>query len=394
MTSPKSMYPWTGDAADGSPLGAEDVLASVAKPTARILLAEDDRIPRLVTASALTKEGYEVVEAENGAEAFDKALVEHPALIILDVHMPQLNGFEVLEKLRAHPNTVATPVILLTSLAPEEGESNGLSLGANHYLTKPVDPEELRIVVRVALKEVQQAAQEAKESREVISVENEILDGKLGGGIPLGSLALVEGVSASGKSVLCQHFTYGALMKQASVAYYTFENTEQSLADQMASIGMPVTAYVQTNRLSIHPMEEPMLNEERGGLASELMKSINQLPPRYKLVIIDAITNFLAFQSPELILQFAYLAKRLCKNGRTIIMVAHSSTFDEKTLVRLAALCDVQLRMAVEKIGAKLVKSMEVCKVHSAELGTGDIVAFDVEPGLGMRISPVSKAQA
>ncbi len=84
----------------------------------------------------------------------------------------------------------------------------------------------------------------------------------------------------------------------------------------------------------------------------------------------------------------------MCRDGRTIILVADSSTFEEKTLVRLGALCDVQLRMGVEKVGTKLVKSLEVCKVHNAEMGTGSIVPFDVQPGLGMRISPVIKAQA
>ena len=361
---------------------------------AKVLLAEDDRMTRLITVSALVKDGYQVVEAENGGAAYDKAITEQPDIILLDVNMPVMDGFEVLKKLRAHPSTVATPVILITSLSPEQGEADGLSLGANHYVTKPVDADSVRRVVRVALREVKKASRESKESREVIGIENEILDGKLGGGIPLGSLALIEGASAAGKSVLCQHFTYAALMKQASVAYFTFENTSRSLVDQMASIGMPVSGYLQTERLSIFPMEEPELDESPQTLMFDLVKAMEQLPTRYKLTIVDAITNFLAFQPAEVILKFCYLCKRMCRDGRTIILVAHSSTFEEKTLVRLSALCDVQLRMGVEKVGAQLVKSLEVCKVHGAEMGTGGIVAFDVQPGLGMRISPVNRAKA
>ena len=371
-----------------------DITTETGQPKAKVLLAEDDRVTRLITSSALAKDGYQVVEVENGGAAYDKAISERPNIILLDVNMPVMDGFEVLSKLRAHPSTVATPVILITSLLPEQGEADGLRLGANYYLTKPVDADAVRLVARVALKEVEKAARDSKVSREVIGIENEILDGKLGGGIPLGSLALIEGASAAGKSVLCQHFTYAALMKQASVAYFTFENTTQTLVDQMASIGMAVSGYLQTDRLSIFPLEEPELENGPETMMLDLVEAMEELPARYKLTIVDAITNFLAFQPAEVILKFCYLCKRMCRDGRIIILVAHSSTFEEKTLVRLGALCDVQLRMGVEKVGAKLVKSLEVCKIHNAELGTGSIVPFDIEPGLGMRISPVNKAQA
>ena len=371
-----------------------DTVIETEEPMAKVLLAEDDPITRLITSSALAEDGYLVVEAENGGAAYDKAITEKPDIILLDVNMPVMDGFEVLKKLRSHPSTVAIPVILITSLSPQQGEADGLKLGASHYLAKPVDADAVQVVVRVALREVKNADKEAKEAREVIGMENEILDGKLGGGIPLGSLALIEGASAAGKSVLCQHFTYAALMKQACVAYFTFENTTQSLVDQMASIGMPVSGHLKTDRLSIFPLEEPELDEGQQTLMLDLVKTMEQFPDRYKLTIIDAITNFLAFQPAEVILKFCYLCKRMCRDGRTIILVAHSSTFEEKTLVRLGALCDVQLRMGVEKVGAKLVKSLEVCKVHNAELGTGSIVPFDIEPGLGMRISPINKAQA
>lgn len=200
-----------------------DKINETGEPKAKILLAEDDRMTRLITSSALEKDGYQVVEADNGGAAYDKALAEHPNIILLDLHMPVMDGFEVLKKLRSHPSTVTIPVILITSVSPETGEAEGLSLGASHYITKPVHPDEVRMVVRVALREVEKSAQETKESREVMGIENEILDGKLGGGIPLGSLTLIEGASAAGKSVLCQHFAYAALMKQSSVAYFTFE---------------------------------------------------------------------------------------------------------------------------------------------------------------------------
>ena len=133
-------------------------------------------------------------------------------------------------------------------------------------------------------------------------------------------MALIEGASAAGKSVLCQHFTYAALIKQANVAYFTFENTTQELVDQMASIGMPVSEYLQTDRLSIFPMEEPELDEGPETMMFDLVKAMQQLPATYKLTIVDAITNFLAFQPAEVILKFCYLCKRMCRDGPTIIL--------------------------------------------------------------------------
>ena len=67
-------------------------------------------------------------------------------------------------------------------------------------------------------------------------------------------------------------------------------------------------------------------------------------------------------------------------------------SFDERIMVRLRALCDVHFRLSVEKFGQKLLKTLEVCKVHNAELDTGKIVNFDVKPGFGIQISPMNRA--
>ncbi len=77
-----------------------------------------------------------------------------------------------------------------------------------------------------------------------------------------------------------------------------------------------------------------------------------------------------------------------------MILVAHSSAFDEGMLTRLRSLCDAHLRLYVENVRGKQVRIMEVSKVHSADLATGNVVSFTVEPGMGMRIVPMSKAKA
>ncbi len=88
---------------------------------------------------------------------------------------------------------------------------------------------------------------EAVEAR-VISTGNTEIDKKLGGGIPVGSLVLMEGQSDAGKSVVSQHFTYGGLKARMGIAYYTTENTVKSLMSQMSSLDMDVMDYVPAYR--------------------------------------------------------------------------------------------------------------------------------------------------
>ena len=91
-----------------------------------------------------------------------------------------------------------------------------------------------------------QEPQEEYHRTENFQLGNNVMDRELGGGIPLGAVALIEGTSASGKSVLCQHYSYAALSSRSQVAYFTFENSEESLTNQMKSIGLDVAKHVQS----------------------------------------------------------------------------------------------------------------------------------------------------
>ncbi|HEY5620172.1 MAG TPA: response regulator, partial [Candidatus Bathyarchaeia archaeon] len=102
-------------------------------------MVDDESEIREVLSRALRNWGYEVAEAENGSVALEKAFRELPDVILLDVSMPVVGGFEVLENLRKFPGTMSIPVILFTTLPAEKGELTGIRLGVEHYLTKPCD---------------------------------------------------------------------------------------------------------------------------------------------------------------------------------------------------------------------------------------------------------------
>jgi CheY-like chemotaxis protein len=103
---------------------------------ARILLAEDDRILRKAGEVSLRKRGYEVIPAVDGAEALAKALEQAPDLVLLDVMMPKMNGFDVLDALKGDPRVRDIPVIMLTNLEQPADISRASRAGAHSYLVK------------------------------------------------------------------------------------------------------------------------------------------------------------------------------------------------------------------------------------------------------------------
>jgi two-component system alkaline phosphatase synthesis response regulator PhoP len=116
--------------------------------TKKILVIEDDpAISRLVDYS-LRHEGYEVIAASNGLEGIRKANQEAPDLVILDVMLPGMDGFEICHQLRSEPDTAKLPILMFSAKAQEIDKNTGLKVGADDYLPKPAAPAE--IVSRVA----------------------------------------------------------------------------------------------------------------------------------------------------------------------------------------------------------------------------------------------------
>ena len=111
--------------------------------TKKIVLAEDEpQIARLIEFK-LKKEGYEVTWKENGEEALKAIKANKPDLILLDIMMPVMDGYEVLRRLKEDENLKSIPVIMLTARAQERDVVKGIDMGAEDYITKPFHPAEL-----------------------------------------------------------------------------------------------------------------------------------------------------------------------------------------------------------------------------------------------------------
>ena len=230
---------------------------------------------------------------------------------------------------------------------------------------------------------------------QIISTGSGEIDKKLGGGIPVGSLVLLEGQSDAGKSVLSQHFSHGALSNRMSIAYYTTENTVKSLMSQMGSLNLDVTDYFLCDRMRVYPLETGSVQDNDARRAFQLLiNHFESLPVWFKLVVVDSLTALVAHSDDRAIIDFFAGCKGLCDKGRTIIAVVHSYAFDDRMLIRIRSLCDAHLILKMEQVGERLIKILEVAKVRNAEQSTGNVISFDVEPGLGMKIIPISKAKA
>jgi DNA-binding response OmpR family regulator len=103
---------------------------------AKILLVEDDRMISGMYETKLRQEGFQIVLAENGADALELAIQERPDLVLLDIILPQIDGFAVLQELRLNRNTREIPIVMLTNLGTPEDKEKGVRYGATEYLVK------------------------------------------------------------------------------------------------------------------------------------------------------------------------------------------------------------------------------------------------------------------
>lgn len=227
-------------------------------------------------------------------------------------------------------------------------------------------------------------------STPIISSKNVELDSKMGGGIPAGSLTLIEGTSGAGKSVLSQQILWGALQDGFHAALFTTENAVKSLMSQMQSIDLDILDFLLLGKCRVYPVELSRLGQ---GAATILFQAIKHEQHR-DVIVIDSLTSAIVdAKNQQDIIRFFEECKRLCAEGKTVIVTLHTQAIDGDLLASIRSMCDAHLVLRSEQDGQRIVKTLEVAKIRGAASVTGAIVGFDVEPGWGMRVIPISKAR-
>jgi putative two-component system response regulator len=198
----------------------------VYKPT--ILAVDDETRSRKRLTALLEAEGYATREAGDGIEALRSIAESPPDLVLLDVMMPGMNGFAVVERLKKIGGIKAVPVILISSLSDREARVRGLECGAEEFLTKPVDPIELKVRVRNLLR--------LKEYSDFLRQHNRILDRRVEEKTVLLRASHLETIVTLSRAAEYKDQETGAHIKR--ISYYTKElalalGEGEDFADQM-----------------------------------------------------------------------------------------------------------------------------------------------------------------
>lgn len=237
--------------------------------------------------------------------------------------------------------------------------------------------------------------EEEKELLEFISSGNLEIDRRLEGGIPSGSLCLLEGVNDSGKSIFLQQIIWGALNQDKTVLFLTTEKTSKEVLNQMESLKRGVSDYFIIGRSKIFEINAGYV-EENPRLSESLLQVLLECIQRCEeeLVLIDSLTIFAVNASENAVLNFFTECVKLCDRGKTILISVHGYAFSQAVLYRLRSVCSACLELRIEQVGDQWIKTMEIQKLRGARKTTGNLLSFDVDSEFGLKIIPVSKIKA
>jgi flagellar protein FlaH len=187
-------------------------------------------------------------------------------------------------------------------------------------------------------------------SKTVISSGNVELDSKMGGGIPVGSLTLIEGGSGSGKSVLSQQILWGGLHDGFSAALFTSENTVKSLISQMQSIDLDILDFLLLTKFRVYPMELARLGPDAPSILIQALKKARGRD----ILAVDSFTSAIAQAATSLqIVSFFEECKRLCADGATILITLHPDGVDGDLIGPIRSMCDTNLLLHSEQDGQR-----------------------------------------
>ena len=189
--------------------------------------------------ASLGRAGFGVHTATSGLDGLLKARDFGPQLVMVDTFLPDMDHGEVIRRLRREPATAKLPVIMLAQESRVGQMVVGQQSGVDDILIKPFSTAEAAIKVRALLPSDGPSGRGA-----IVSTGNSELDSKMGGGIPRGSLTLIEGDSGAGKSVLAQQLLWGSLHDGFKCALFTSENSARSLVKQMQSLNLDVLDFL------------------------------------------------------------------------------------------------------------------------------------------------------
>lgn len=264
------------------------------KPT--ILIADDEKSILSLLEAMLSDMNVNLIKAENGEDAIQKAFEYKPDLIVTDIVMPRKNGFDVCREVRNNTETKQTPIILLSALGDEYNKITGFEEGADDYLVKPFNTEDLKMRCMTLLKRYKHKHAPADSSTsKKTPVNKDIkekplktncfstgipeLDQRLYGGLPKGSNILVLGTLGKGKSSFARQFIADGITQNEHCLFIALDDDPKKIREKLSEkITHPTTYYEEENTLRFvdaYSWSAQLETDERFALSGLL--ELNQL---------------------------------------------------------------------------------------------------------------------
>ncbi|HXF85831.1 MAG TPA: response regulator [Anaerolineales bacterium] len=297
----------------------------------KILIVDDDLDTLRLVGLMLQRQGYQISAATNGQQGLEKAFEEEPDLILLDVMMPDMDGYEVARRLRANPSTAEIPILMFTAKTQLDDKVAGFEAGANDYLTKPTHPSELQARVKTLLARVNSKKKVTAEVE--VQEERGYVIGILGarGGVGVSTLAvnLAAGLVARTKSEV---IVAEMLPGQGSLALELGLTVSKGLVD-LLSLSRPsdISREKVREALTPHPSGLKLL------LASDRprdMHLINQTK-NYEAIVsrLAGLSRFLILDLGAGLQPFAQILLPLCNEVFIVLEGVPNTIIHAKALI-------------------------------------------------------------
>jgi pilus assembly protein CpaE len=258
----------------------------------KVLLVDDDDILRKMTGALLAKQGFEVVPIENGPKTIEYLKTNTPDIILLDVMMPDMDGFTVCREIRTNPATARIPIIMLTALDSVENKLKGFEVGADDYLAKPCDIAELTVRINLMIRRAEASQPKIMEPVTMMGRE------------PARTIAVYSLRGGSGVSTIAVNLAAGlsqlwamqvALVDMVPVAGQSALFLNQSLRNTWADLCImevvdeeAVLSAMLPHESRVRTLASPRRPEESELLTPEKVKiTINILRSAFPYVVLD-----------------------------------------------------------------------------------------------------------
>lgn len=236
----------------------------------------------------------------------------------------------------------------------------------------------------------------ASSTLQAISTGNEELDTRLGGGLPLPALIILEGENGTGKTALCDQFVYGLTLASKKVLLITTENSVKNFLEQARNISYDlITPYVK-GFLSIIPAHIEGVRWGRKPVI-ELLEYLTQFlrirANEFDAIFFDSISLLISYLPTTRIHNLITELRQLVKLGKLVVVTIHPKIIGDEVVRIVAAASDVYLKLHLAEIGGRSVKVINVVKIRGALTLAETTIAFDVDPAFGVKIVPLALAK-